>query len=428
MGAPVKTRSAFLDLPPEIREQVYGGLFSDASGIDVQILRTSQQIYVEAQPFLFKRPVTFASQFDFYEWVRISSAHNRKYVQCVRIKLVDVISHEGLPSESIQEYRRNSPSPITRTYEDDLSRFVEALKGVPNVRSLTLYKNRTGDSDLFRDFHRECFAAVAKQFPGLKSLTFYVDQIPLDFLGSFRSLQSLRFTGFSTSSPKDTIKALQKLSKLDELELFGPPPALAFLQRTGYEGVRATQSMTAEVIKHLNPLRACTICEIRDPYAHPNTDVFVSKALLTALGHAHSRSLRRLRISTDFTPASESRTALAALLAASTSLQELELGWPGFSEGRLLIDALPPSLRTLQITVGVGLKPDELAERIIIARKKSKLPALREVVLRTDWREAQAKELSKTVETALTKLKNAGITRASRGSWYPIILDCLDQN
>ena len=425
MVASSTTRSPFLDLPLEIREQVYGGLLCDSSGVEVQMLRTSQQIYAEAQPFLFKRPSTFASQFDFYDWVQGSSAHNRKYVQCVRLKLVDVISREGLPASSIQEYRRNSPSPIVLSYEADLARFATALKGVPNLRSMTLYKNRTGDSDHFRDFHRQCFAVLAKQFPGLRSLAFYVDQVPVDFLASFRSLSSLRFTGFSTSPPQETLKALQKLTKLDELELFGPPPAISFNQRRGYTGPRATQSMTAEVMAGLNPLRSITICEIRDQTAHP-AEVFVSKSMLMAIGRTHGSFLRRLRISTDFTPSVDSWIALCHLLSStysSSCLQEIELGWPGL-DGKI-IDALPSSLRSLQITVGPSLRPDDLVDRLLAGPCRARLSALVDVVVRMDWRDVDASDLVNDVESAIARLQAVGL-RASRGSWYPIILDSLD--
>lgn len=421
MVGPAKSPSPFLDLPPEIRDQVYGGLFLDSSSVDVQMLQTSQQIYLEAQPFLYKRPIAFASQFDLYDWVRGSHAQNLKHVQCIRFKLVDVISREGLPRENIQQYHRDSPSPIILSYEDDLARFKATLEEVPNLKSLTLYKNRTGDSEHLRDFHRECFAAIARQYPALRALTFYVDHIELDFLSSFRSLQSLRFTGFSFSSPKVLLKELEKLTGLDEIELFGPPPALAFQQRQGYTGPRATQSMTAEVVRGLCPLHSFTVCEIRDPLSHTE-EVFVTKTVLTALAHVHGKSLRALRVSTDFLPSSDSRGALTALLSSAPSLQELELGWPGL-DGKVL-DALPSSLRRLQINVSTSaLRPGDLADRLL--GRRNRLPALADVVVRLDWRDAASKDLAAGADAAVKRFTDAGI-KASRGRWYPIILDNLD--
>ena len=421
MVASTIPRSAFLDLPLEIREQVYGGLLSDSSCKNVQMLRTSQQVYAEAQPFLFKRPLAFASQFDFYGWIGRSSSQNLRHVQCIHIKLVDVISQEGLAESSIQVYRKSSPSPIIKSYEEDVARFAAALKAVPNVRSLTLYKNRHAESDHFREFHRSCFALITKGFAGLKSLTFYVDQIPLEFLSSLHNLQSLRFTGFSTSSPMDTLKALQKLAKLEEVSLFGPPPGISFQQRRGYTGPKTIQSMTAEVVRALSPLKSFTICEIRDPVSNVD-EVFLERSMLSALSQTHGRSLRTLRVSTDFLPSVESRNALATLLSSSSSLHHVELGWPGLDGS--LVDALPTTIRSLEITVSAVLPPGELANCLLARR--GQLTGLTEVVIRTDWRDDdKAKEVRPRMESAVGKLKGMGIT-ARMGRWYPIILDVVD--
>ncbi len=416
-AAPV--RSPFLDLPLEIREQVYGGLFSDSTCKTVQMLRTSQQIYAEAQAFLYKRPLAFASQFDMYDWIKKSTPQNLRYVQCIRIRLVDVIGHEGLDTSKIQDYRKSCPSPITRSYEEDLQRFASALKSVPNVRSLTLYKHRAAESDHFREYHRACFNLITRQSSGLRSLSFYVHQVPLDFLPALRSLQSLRFTGFSTSTPKDTLTYLRKLPALEEMELFGPPPGLAFHQRRGYIGPKTVQSLSADVVRGLTPLKSFTICEMRDSVSGVD-EVFAEPVMLHALAQTHGKSLRKLRISTDFLPSPASRNALMSLLAAS-AIQTLELGWPGL-DGRV-VDVLPPSIRCLQITVGGALPPDELVARLVARR--AQLASLAEVVIRTDWRDPSGNQLSAKVDAALARLKAMGV-KASRGKWYPIILDCTD--
>lgn len=421
MVAPKVTHSPFLDLPLEIREQIYGGLLSDPSCKSVQMLRTSQQIYAEAQPFLFKRPLAFASQFDFYDWVKRSNPQNLRHVQCIYIKLLDVIAYEGLDPSAIQAYRKNSPSPIVKSYEDDLARFTTALKGVPNVRNLTLYKNHTAaESDPFRDFYQSCFALITQNFSALRCLTFYVDQVPLDFLSSLRSLQSLRFTGFSVSSPMDTLKVLQKLSKLEEVNLFGPPPGISFQQRRGYTGPKTIHSMTADVIRGISPLKSFTICEIRDPLSKI-VEYFFESSMLAALSQTHGRSLRTLRISTDFLPSMESRSTLAFLLSTS-ALQHVELGWPGL-DGKV-VDGLPPSLHSLQITVSNTLTPEDLVGRLV--SRRSQLTNLTEVVIRMDWRESEVKELSGKIEMAIAKLKTVGI-QATTGKWYPVILDDVNK-
>ncbi|KAI9833711.1 MAG: hypothetical protein M1826_006802 [Phylliscum demangeonii] len=418
MVASKPSHSPFLDLPLEIREQVYGGLLSDPTCRNVQMLRTSQQIYAEAQPVLYRQPLAFVSQFDFYDWVKRSSAANLRVVQSIHLKLVDVIGHDGLEQSTIAVYRKHATSPIVQCYEADLARFSAALREVPNVRTLTLYKNRTAESDHFREFYGACFAAITQQFAGLRHLTFYVDLVPLDFLGSLRSLQSLRFTGFSLSSPPETLQTLQRLPQLEELHLFGPPPGISFQQRRGYAGPRTTHSMTAEVVQGLAPLKALTLCEIRDPLSNV-PEFFLEESWLAALAASHARSLRSLRVSTDFCPSDESGDALAELIASS-ALLNIELGWPGL-DGRW-IELLPSSTRSLQITVSFTLEPDELARRLVARRADGRLAALRELVIRTDWREAAVAELAAKVDGAVETLRRAGI-QTTKGTWYPIILD-----
>ncbi|KAI9795618.1 MAG: hypothetical protein M1833_006939 [Piccolia ochrophora] len=405
-----------MDLPLEIREQIYGGLLSDRSHRNVQVLRTSQQIYAEAQPFLFKSPLTFQSQFDLYDWMENMERQQLHHVRCISLKLIDVICHDGLDALSIQATQKSSASSLTRIYEADISRLTATLKSLPNLQDLTVYKQMISEPDHIRSFHRSFYGSVSQQCTSLRNFCFYSDQVSLEFLGSLRNLRTLRFTGFSTSTPKGSLKILRKLTRLEGLELFGPPPALGFQHRPGFKGTKVVQSITPEVIQGMRPLRLFTICEVHDTKGAED-ETFLNEKMLLALRSAHRRTLDRLKISTDFMPSPATVNAMVDLLSAST-IHELELGWPGLDEE--IFDALPRSLSSLQINVGSSLPPTRAVHSIVDRRKQ--LPKLRDVTLMIDWRESGSKEIVANADAAIARLRAAGI-QATRGKWYPIIFD-----
>lgn len=53
-------------------------------------MRSCRQIYSEAQPFLFKRPLIFASQHELYRWLEMVGPQHLHHVIDLRISLADV--------------------------------------------------------------------------------------------------------------------------------------------------------------------------------------------------------------------------------------------------------------------------------------------------------------------------------------------------
>ncbi|KAI9793456.1 MAG: hypothetical protein M1835_007255 [Candelina submexicana] len=413
-------------VPLEIREQIYHNVLSATPCKDVQFLRVCRQIYEEARSLLFKRPLTFVSQSDLYQWLHYVGPRNLHHVTSLSIKLLDIGTDACLRRRAHNQGRRTvSPKEHSKSiYEEDVTRLLKALSYLPSVKNLTIYKPEFGVStwDPCRDLYLSLFSLVARQYNKLKRLSFFMDELPLTFLTSLQSLRSLRFTGFSTSTPAEALAALRSLPLLKEIELFGPPPQLDFKQRIGYAGARRVQSITPDVLLRLEPLESFTICEIRDEMAA--SPAFFSEDTFRALFKTHRRSLQRLRISLDFKPP-ETDVGAFARFVSSSSLQELEIGWPGLDDE--VLQCLPSSLRQLQISISPNLKPDEAADGIIDLHDD--VPLLKNVVLRLDRRivmsDSLRDNLRSNFDNAISKLAAVGI-RASRGWWHPILFDTID--
>ncbi len=413
------------NVPLEIREQIYQEVLSTTPCKDVQLLRVCRQIYGEAQPFLFKRPLTFISQSDLYQWIRSVGPRNLHHVTSLSMKLLDVDTDTCLRKRAhIQGRRSVSPREISKSiYEEEIHQLLNTLKCLPTIKTLTLYKSKFGvsTSDPCRDLYLSFFPLVARQYNQLRSLSFFMDELPLTFLTSLKTLQSLRFTGFSTSTPVETLAVLRSLPQLKEIELFGPPPQIDFQQRIGYAGARRLQSVTPDVLLRLQPLKSFTICEVRDDMS--TSAAFFGENTFRALFKVHRTSLGKLRISLNFEPP-ESDVDAFSRFVSSSSLQELEIGWPGLDAD--VLECLPRSLRKLHLSISPDLKPEEAADDIIELRED--LPLLTDVVLRLDQRivlsDALRGKLRANFDIAISKLRAVGI-RASRGRWHPIMFDTM---
>ncbi|KAI9802268.1 MAG: hypothetical protein M1825_002989 [Sarcosagium campestre] len=348
----------FLDLPLEIREQIYGGVLSDPSNRDVHLLRASQQIYAEAQPFLFKRPLVFESQFHLYEWIEQVSPQKLSYVRCVRMKLIDAVCSNVVTGVGGHRAAISAKISLKQMYDDDVARIGAALKALPGLQELTVYRQSVSEPPHVTNFHQAVFAVIAAQCLGLRSLTFYLDQFPLDFLSSLTDLRKLRFAGFSASSPQDTARILGDLRHLESLELFWPPRNNGTLRHPDFKGEDTTESVSPAVIRSLRPLRAFTVCESLlsvDEFTSIRSMPILRQELLLALRDVHAATLRSLRITTEYPLDSAALQALNSLLSAASSLHELTVGWPDLRQDTLHL--LPASLRRLVIVVPRSIQP-----------------------------------------------------------------------
>ncbi|KAH0543701.1 hypothetical protein FGG08_002017 [Glutinoglossum americanum] len=428
-GHTMAQKSLFFSLPIELRLLVYKEVLLAKPCRDLQILRVCRDIYNEALPVLFKKPLKFRTHDDLYHWIQTVEPDCLELVTSVSLNL---LSFRYNTLSRPNHYPLHSPDLF---YGKDLPSLQNALRLLPNVQRFIIYKSVPFLGTRFTyDYYLLFFPWLADRYPELRCLTLFINWMPLDFLLQMRFLRSLRFTGFSTSSPTATLIIFQSLKHLEELEVFGPPPDIPrpalSLAYTGL-GVSHEKSVTPELLLGIGPLKAFTICEIRDPCK--TSGVFFCEEIIDALAQTHGSSLRSLKISLDFLPSAGGRAALARLFSlANTSIRHVELGWPGLDV--LTLDTLPHTLRSLQISCDYHFPPDDAAQKLVA--QKPVLPKLADVVLRSDWRTrptgwpgggipARGRGFGKdNMDAAVARLRSIGLD-ATSGWWHPIMFDDL---
>ncbi|KAI9770004.1 MAG: hypothetical protein M1840_003715 [Geoglossum simile] len=420
-------KSLFFSLPVELRLLVYKEVLM---ANHLQILRTCRDIFNEALPVLFKRPLKFRTHDDLYNWIQMVGPDSLELVTSVSLNL---LSFRYMP---VARPCRTPLHSVGMFYGNDLPCLQRALEQLPNVQRFIIYKTLPFLGTRFTyDYYLSFFPWLADRYPELRCLTLFINWIPLDFLLQMRFLRSLRFTGFSTSPPTATLIIFQSLKYLEELEVFGPPPDIhtvtAFSTSYNNPGINYEQAVTPKLLLGVRPLKAFTICEIRALCKTPG--VFFCEEIISALAQAHGSSLRSLKISLDFLPSVGSRAALTKLFSlANSSIRHVELGWPGLDV--LTLDTLPPSLRSLQVSCDTHFPPDDAAQKLVA--QKPVLPKLADVVLRTDWRTRQAgwpgRDIpvlggpcgKNSMSAAIARLRSVGLD-ATSGWWHPIMFDDL---
>jgi hypothetical protein len=415
--------SLFFSLPIELRLLVYQELLLAQPCRDLQILRVCRDIYNEALPVLFKRHLKFRTHDDLFHWIQTVSSDALELVTSISFNL---LSFQFMPLVLPVRHPLQSPD---MPYGNDLPKVENALKLLPNLQRLVIFKSTHCIGFRFtHDYYHSFFPWLADRYPKLRSLTLFISCISLDFLLQLRLLRSFRFTGFSMNPPTATLIIFQSLKHLEELEVIGPPPDIHGIRacNPGYE-----QSVTPKLLLGIRPLKAFTICEIRDNCE--TSGVFFSKEIISALAKTHGSSLRSLKISLNFPPSAAGKAALAKLFnLPNSSIRHVELGWPGLDV--LTLDALPHSLRSLQVSCDYHFPPDDAAQKLVA--QKPVLPELAEVVLRIDWRTRPPRSTGRSIPTvegpcgknnmdaAIARLRSIGLD-ATSGWWHPIMFDDL---
>lgn len=429
--SPSSTRhtSLLARLPLEIRQQVYEGVLSETPCTGVQLLRVCSQIYSEARQYLFKLPLIFQSQFDLVRWVRSVDQKHLRHVTTIQLRLLDLGPDEVVRTlgHQLQLARvdSRSNSPTTSPYEEACDRQIQEIKGaleeLPNVHDFTILQPRSSEPGPCQHLQTALLHLLVHIYPHLQRFTIFATKIPLTPLESLQNLRSLHFCGWSTSTPSETSKVLQKLPGLEDVEVFGPPSDLTFEQRPGYTGPLRVQSFTTEVLKNIHQLKSLTIWDIKDDFYDDISDdaVFLNDDIFDVLS-THHNSLRTLKLFTNGRPWNAFRR-LSEFLQTS-HLMHLDCSW--VSVDVTFADILPRSLTTLRIFVPAckELKIGVLVDKIL--KRRSELALLSQVTIRTNslydryLEEHEAQRLKEQMAWTCQRLKDEGILCIWEGS-YP---------
>ncbi|KAI9736351.1 MAG: hypothetical protein M1834_001237 [Cirrosporium novae-zelandiae] len=412
---------SLMDLPPELRMQIYEKLLSHPRCQNTQILRVCRTIYWEARSALFKRGIDFESQSDLYAWLQRVDQGHLSYVTGLGIRLQDVSGDDLFASLSdrIQQAKMTTSSSKHKQpslYSREIERLRPTLALFYNVKEFKIYKPRSNEIPPDSEMYEGVLHKINNLFPKLERLSLYIDKIPMSSVARIRTLKSLCFTGFSVASPEELAAALQRIPHFEAIELHGPPTRLGCSQRHSHRRKKVVQTMTPSVLKAIPPLKSYTIFEDKD--SDRDGPVFLNSKLWRTLRDYHG-SLKTLRIQTDVSMASEGRSAFRDLLRSS-SLRELAVCWSSHEDGVKDVGALPKSLRVLELSISHREKEARKVAEALISRRKD-LRRLSELTLKVNWaRCGPSKHLAveSSMAAIIPHLREAGF-RASWTYWVP---------
>ncbi|KAL8754233.1 MAG: hypothetical protein Q9184_005175 [Pyrenodesmia sp. 2 TL-2023] len=142
--------ASFLQLPPEIREEIYDQLLDQPSAL-FNLLTVSRCTSNEVRPWIFKHPVIFDGQKSLFRWLSSVDPAFIHYVGAIRLRLHDLdpdqISgsfRECLRRTNIQGHSKGIESPYLESVSRENLRIRSALEKFTNLQSLTILPhNRT---------------------------------------------------------------------------------------------------------------------------------------------------------------------------------------------------------------------------------------------------------------------------------------------
>jgi hypothetical protein len=105
---------------------------------------------------------------------------------------------------------------------------------------------------------------MEKLLPRLEFLSTRSHAVPLQYLTGFQDLRTLNFSGYSRSSPKETLEILRSLQKLENICIQEHDYDEASREEHFHLETRAAsiQSLTPDVLQNMYPLRSFGVCSI----------------------------------------------------------------------------------------------------------------------------------------------------------------------
>ncbi|KAK4619548.1 hypothetical protein CLAFUW4_10990 [Fulvia fulva] len=193
--------SILLSLPAELRTAIYEPAIL-ASDSDLVILKTCRQVYMEASPMLWQRPVCFASQVKLFTWIQRSAETDIRRVRTLSLRLMDV----DLSSLIDMSPRRGQRPSAWGLYQQELESLNDALQRLPALVDLTIIPcDRTG-SQLLSGMYYSFLGMIPVHLPRLKQLTIHDCESVLEKVPSLRQLSKVIFDDSrrGSSSPSST--------------------------------------------------------------------------------------------------------------------------------------------------------------------------------------------------------------------------------
>lgn len=197
---PKRHPSLLLALPAELRSAIYSAALFDNDN-DLFLLRTCKQIYMEASPALYQRPVSFSSQAKLISWVEKSEEGDLKRVRTLSLRLTDIDMSslfDAGPS------RKSSSTTAWGLHQQELQKLDQALRSLPGLQHLTIIPPERNNSQLLRSMYLSLLEMIPVRLPSLTQLTIHDDESLVQKLSSLKQLSGRAWVVFDSSKAPRT--------------------------------------------------------------------------------------------------------------------------------------------------------------------------------------------------------------------------------
>ena len=225
----LKHRAHLLAIPQELRDNIYDNLLDSPSTL-WSLLFINRQTTKEVVPFLYKQPITFEGQVEFFGWLKKVDGKHLKHVADILFKLQDIDPDKivGALGKRLRQAKLSgsSSSSEAKYYHEacdlELKRIDESFKSIPNVRHLTVLRATSRDPRPSYHMLTSFSNILGRRFTNLRTFATEESFLPFTCVAPMRRLRQLRFTGMSPISSEDLLKALRKVETLRDMEISRP--------------------------------------------------------------------------------------------------------------------------------------------------------------------------------------------------------------
>ncbi|OCK73301.1 hypothetical protein K432DRAFT_430660 [Lepidopterella palustris CBS 459.81] len=332
--------SAIFKIPVEIRLDIYALVGEDSDyQLQTPLLRVCHQIRAEALPTVLNAQRKSFHNVDklsrwtsngyphlLQHWGDISLTLEEDSLRALRKDAYQQAETASTPHGLVARYREllnqlseeDRTSPLRpewyRDYTDSgnddhdnsgpgkVEELISSLAAVRKIKFLWMYMgmswrlNWPPDSPVpdFSVEYQLSVEVISHYMKNLRQLVLQFDNcrcqalVSLDFLKGLGNLRSLSFSGYSKSTPEETLELLRCLEHFEELKIFPGGSKSSIPKNTDMV------SITPHVIRHLRPLKSLDIAVVDTTRECP----FLTTAMIAAL-YQHTESLEKLHLSWD---------------------------------------------------------------------------------------------------------------------------------
>jgi hypothetical protein len=361
----------FLELPLEIRRQIYDTTLALCLADQLSLLITNHQVYDEGYNFVFRRPLTFSSRLRLQSFVNSHPPNVLGQVRSLTLRL------GGLAPSEMESYLRNAIMGIPvcagdHPYVLESESILFCLRMMPGLKRFSLLPPRQRNRNpVPRELVQHLLTQMPQYWKQLESLSISTDLKSLAFLTDMPHLRSLQFSGCSDTESESAKLITQQMLCLQEIAIVGP--STAFLKRQKCSVQKgAILAITPDVLSNMQPLRRLTIRDL----SPPGNPTFFTKKMLMAIFDTHQTTLQSLCISSSSQPDIAVLGLLEAILIGLPVLRELQLEWSGIGK-ELVSEYLPPTLQSLTVAVENSAHAQDILNGL--ASASVRLPYLRDI-------------------------------------------------